>query len=251
MPLNELLGLRPARTSDQLGSFLTRAATVTILRYAFVAPQDLQARTLGELATLRRQDWTGIRMVAASSIAPQPGGGRRQIVEDRRVGPRPGRRWTRRSVLVLGAASAGLLLARTRAEGCRSPGRAVLHGAGHGPAFPAAGSTSLGLGWQWRGRGESATSDGRAAPVVLARADIASVDPQEIVGLLLANATAGSLPGLELGARRVRSMPGGGDQTRIDLAYAAARALPFHGTMLIATRPEPPAAVWSSSAATP
>ncbi|HZA72628.1 MAG TPA: hypothetical protein VE476_06915 [Propionibacteriaceae bacterium] len=82
VPLSELLGLRPARTSDQLGSFLTRAATVTILRYAFVAPQDLQARALGELATLRRQDWTGIRMVAASSIAPQPSGGRRQIVED-------------------------------------------------------------------------------------------------------------------------------------------------------------------------
>jgi hypothetical protein len=82
VPLNELLGLRPARTSDQLGSFLTRAATVTILRYAFVAPQELQARALGELATLRRQDWSGIRMVAASSIAPQPGGGRRQIVED-------------------------------------------------------------------------------------------------------------------------------------------------------------------------
>ena len=82
VPLDELLGLRPARTSDQLGSFLTRAATVTILRYAFVAPQELQARTFSELAALRRQDWTGIRMVAASSIAPQPSGGRRQIVED-------------------------------------------------------------------------------------------------------------------------------------------------------------------------
>ena len=82
VPLTELLQLRPARTSDQLGSFLTRAATVTVLRYAFVAPQDLQARTFGELATLRRQDWTGIRMVAASAVAPQPSGGRRQIVED-------------------------------------------------------------------------------------------------------------------------------------------------------------------------
>lgn len=82
VPLAELLGRRPARISDQLGSFLTRAATVTVLRYAFVAPQDLQARTFAELATLRRQDWTGIRMVAASAIAPQPSGGRRQIVED-------------------------------------------------------------------------------------------------------------------------------------------------------------------------
>ena len=82
IPLDALLRLRPARTSDQLGSFLTRAATVTILRYAFVPPVDLQDRVTRELATQRRQDWTGIRMVAVSSIAPQPGGGRRQIVED-------------------------------------------------------------------------------------------------------------------------------------------------------------------------
>ena len=82
----------------------------------------------------------------------------------------------------------------------------------------------------------------RAATVVLARADIASIDPQEVIGLLLASPTAGFLPGLQLGARRDRSMPGGGDQTRIDLAYAAARSLEFHGTMLVATRPEPPAA---------
>lgn len=154
------------------------------------------------------------------------------------------RRWTRRSVLVLGAASAGLLLARTPAESVPiTVGDLSFTVPDTVRPVPPAGSTSLGLGWQWRGRGESPTSDGRAAPVVLARADLASIDPQEIVGLLLANAVAGSLPGLELGARRVRSMPGGGDQTRIDLAYAVARSLPFHGTMLIATRPDPPAAV--------
>jgi hypothetical protein len=82
VPLTELLGLRAARPSDQLGSFLTRAATVTVLRYALVAPQELQARTFAELSTLRRQDWTGIRMVAANAIAPQPSGNRRQVVED-------------------------------------------------------------------------------------------------------------------------------------------------------------------------
>ena len=82
VPLDELLQLRPARTSDQLGSFLTRAATVTILRYAFVSPEELQDRVTGELIRKRRQDWTGIRMVAASSIAPQPSGGSRQIIED-------------------------------------------------------------------------------------------------------------------------------------------------------------------------
>ena len=106
------------------------------------------------------------------------------------------RRWTRRSVLVLGAASAGLLLARTRAEGVPiTVGELSFTVPDTVQPVPAAGSTSLGLGWQWRGRGESATSDGRAAPVVLARADIASIDPQEIVGLLLANATAGRCPG--------------------------------------------------------
>jgi hypothetical protein len=82
IPLEELLQLRPAKSSDQLGSFLTRAATVTILRYAFVQPTELQARVTTELATQRRQEWTSIRMVAASSIAPQPSGGPRQIVED-------------------------------------------------------------------------------------------------------------------------------------------------------------------------
>ncbi len=154
------------------------------------------------------------------------------------------RRWTRRSVLALGAASASLLLMRTPAQGAPiTVGDLSFTVPDTVRPVPPAGSTSLGLGWQWRGRGDSPTSDGRAAPVVLARADLASIDTQEIVGLLLANAVAGSLPGLELGPRRVRSMPGGGDQTRIDLAYAAARALPFHGTMLIATRPEPPAAV--------
>jgi hypothetical protein len=82
IPLDELLQLRPARITDHLGSFLTRAATVTILRYAFVSPGELQNRVTRELTTQRRQDWTGIRMVAASSIASQPSGGSRQIVED-------------------------------------------------------------------------------------------------------------------------------------------------------------------------
>lgn len=155
----------------------------------------------------------------------------------------PGRRWTRRAVLVLGAGAVGLLLART-------PARAGAVTVG-GLSFTVpdeirpvdSGGTALGAGWQWQGRGDGSDPDRRAAPVVLARADIASVDPQEVIGLLLASATAGQLPGLELRGRRARPMPGGGDQTRLDLAYAAAPSLPFHGTLLIATRPEPPAAV--------
>ena len=78
--LNELLGLHAARPSDQRAAFLTRAATVVILRYGLVSPAELQSRVTTELRTSRRQDWSGIRMVAASSIAPQPSGGRRIVV---------------------------------------------------------------------------------------------------------------------------------------------------------------------------
>jgi hypothetical protein len=151
------------------------------------------------------------------------------------------RSWTRRSVLALGAGSVALLLGRT-------PARAVSVTVG-GLSFavpdavtPVPADSSLGVGWQWRGRLDQPVG-GRPATVVLARADVASIDPQEVVGLLLAGSIAGSMPGLQLGARRVRSMPGGGDQTRIDIRYLAGRDLAFHGTILVATRPEPPAAV--------
>jgi hypothetical protein len=149
-------------------------------------------------------------------------------------------RWTRRSVLALGVGSAALMLGST-------PARGLTVSVG-GLSFvvpetirPVPADHSLGRDWQWMGRLDQ-SSAGRAATVVLARADIASIDPQEVIGLLLASSTAGLIPGLQLGARRVRSMPGGGDQTRIDVRYLAGRSLPFHGTVLVATRPEPPAA---------
>ncbi len=82
LPLSQLLGLAKAGTDDQLGSFLTRAATVTLLRYAFVTPTELQRRVATELSTLRWQEWTGVRMVEASSIAPQPSGGTRTLITD-------------------------------------------------------------------------------------------------------------------------------------------------------------------------
>jgi hypothetical protein len=151
------------------------------------------------------------------------------------------RSWSRRSVLVLGVGSAALLLGTT-------PARALTVTVG-GLSFavpdtiqPVPDDQSLGQGWQWLGRLGQQPAGHRAATVVLARADIASVDPQEVIGLLLANSTAGFMPGLEVGTRRVRSMPGGGDQTRIDVGYLAGRNLPYHGTVLVATRAEPPAA---------
>jgi hypothetical protein len=151
-------------------------------------------------------------------------------------------RWTRRSVLALGLGSAALVLADT-------PARSLTVTVG-GLSFvvPEAirsvpPDPSLGRDWQWLGRLDQPSPNRRAKSVVLARADLASIDPQEVIGLLLANSTAGLMPGLRLGARRVKPMPGGGDQTRIDVRYLASRSVPFHGTMLVATRPEPPAAV--------
>ena len=150
------------------------------------------------------------------------------------------RRWTRRSVLALGAGSTILLLGSTPARGLAVTVGALSFSVPE-TIRPVPDDSSLGQGWQWRGRLDQPSAH-RAATVVLARADIASVDPQEVIGLLLASSTAGFLPGLQLGARRARPMPGGGDQTRIDLRYVAGRDLPFHGTVLVATHPEPPAA---------
>ncbi len=150
-------------------------------------------------------------------------------------------RWTRRSVLGLSAGSAILLLGGTPAHGLDVT-VGGLSFAVPDTIRPAPADSSLGEGWQWLGRLDQASPGQRAATVVLARADIGSIDPQEVLGLLFASSVAAFLPGLQLGARRVRLMPGGGDQTRIDLRYLAARDPPFHGTILVATRAEPPAA---------
>ena len=152
------------------------------------------------------------------------------------------RTWTRRSMLALAAGSATLLLGSTPARGVAVT-VAGLSFSVPDSITPVPADSALGQGWQWQGRADQPSLGGRAATVVLARADIASVDPQEVIGLLLASSSAGWLPELQLGTPRVRSMPGGGDQTRIDVRYLAGRDLPFHGTILVATRAEPPAAV--------
>ena len=82
IPLDELLGLRVPPASDQLGSFLSRAATVTVLRYGLVDAPTLQQRVTTELQGLRRQEWPGVRMVEAATIAPQPSGGVRLVLDD-------------------------------------------------------------------------------------------------------------------------------------------------------------------------
>ena len=81
--LDELLGLALADPSNRLASFLTRAATVTLVRYSGVDLADAQLRVRGELTALRRVDWADARLVSAATIAPQPGGSVRTVVDDR------------------------------------------------------------------------------------------------------------------------------------------------------------------------
>lgn len=82
LQLDELLGLRRADPDDQLVSFLTRAAQVTTLRYAGIEPEQTQRRVASELTTLRRVDWPGTQLVAASTIAPAPDGSPRSVLLD-------------------------------------------------------------------------------------------------------------------------------------------------------------------------
>ncbi|SEP70801.1 hypothetical protein [Microlunatus flavus] len=82
VPLDELLGLATPSADDQLASFLSRAATVTVLRYAFVDPAALQDRVTTELVEGRRQEWDGIRLVEVVGVAPTPTGAGRVAVSD-------------------------------------------------------------------------------------------------------------------------------------------------------------------------
>ncbi|SEP70770.1 hypothetical protein [Microlunatus flavus] len=153
-------------------------------------------------------------------------------------------RTTRRGFLALGLVSAaGLALA-----GSAEPALAAAVTVG-GLQFdvpddlrPAAAGAELGGGtWQWRGvRGTPAGAAGFM--VVLARADLDSTDGGEVVGLMLADGLDGHLPGLVVGSRRSRSMPGGGEQLRLDLTYGSAPRT-LRGTLLVATREDRPAAV--------
>ena len=60
-----------------------------------------------------------------------------------------------------------------------------------------------------------------------------STAPQEMAAANVSSAKAR--------ARADRSMPGGGEQLRVNVGYAATLGFPYHGTMLVATRSEPPA----------
>jgi hypothetical protein len=82
VPLDGLLGLRAPQADDQLESFLTRAATVTVLRYGRVDPAELAARVDTELRDGRRRDWDGARLVEAGQVEPTSSGSGRRFVVD-------------------------------------------------------------------------------------------------------------------------------------------------------------------------
>lgn len=150
------------------------------------------------------------------------------------------RPWTRRSVLALGVAAVGL---GTRSSPVHAAEVAVGDLSFVVPAMvrAAPAETFLGPRWQWQGRAAGPPTVPRT--VVLARADLPGVDAEEILGLVLAGSAAGWLANLRLSGRRTRSMPGGGDQTRVAIAYSAGPDLRYFGELLIATRPAPPSAL--------
>lgn len=156
--------------------------------------------------------------------------------------PRP--RTTRRAVLALGLGSLGAVLVGGSAAAAPTT---VTVGdlAFDVPAevSPAPASTALGgPSWAWRGQRNAASG----AFVVLARADLASTDAEEVVGWLLAAGLVGALPGLTTQSRRTRTTPGGGEQARLDVAYArdtGGTGGGYQGTLLVATRSTGPAGV--------
>jgi len=84
--LDELLGLRPPNVSDQLTSYLTRAATVTVLRYSGVDAARAAQQVSQEVVSLRRVDWAGAKLLAVGEVAPQPTRAARVLVTDRTCG---------------------------------------------------------------------------------------------------------------------------------------------------------------------
>jgi hypothetical protein len=82
LTLTELLGLHPPDVRDQLAAFLTRAATVTVLRYANTDRAWLAARVSEQLITTQRVDWPDRPVTAAFAVAPQPDGEPRVLAAD-------------------------------------------------------------------------------------------------------------------------------------------------------------------------
>lgn len=144
---------------------------------------------------------------------------------------------TRRTALAIGLAAAAAVTVGSRVARASevTVGDLVLEV----PAavVPADSGDGLGRGWQWRGR----TDDGQIVPrgVVLARADLDTAEPVEVLGLLLSGTAAGLLPGIQLTGRRSGPVPGTG-QTRVAVSYALDSTRRYSGELLIAARPDAP-----------
>ncbi len=82
LPLTELLGLKPADVRDQLSAFLTRGATVTVLRYADTDRAELERRVTEELISTARVERPAARVTAVFTVAPQPNGEARTLATD-------------------------------------------------------------------------------------------------------------------------------------------------------------------------
>ncbi len=144
---------------------------------------------------------------------------------------------SRRAALALGVAAVAGLTLRSR------PARAGEITVGDlifevpDDVVPADLGDRLGRNWQWRGR----TDDNQITPrgVVLARVDLDTADPVEVLGLLLASTSAGLLPQLQVTGRRSRVVEGG-EQTRIAVSYALDRSRRYGGELLIASRSDGP-----------
>lgn len=154
------------------------------------------------------------------------------------------RRWTRRSALALGLSAVGTGLVVHRAPADVSSvtlGEVTFDVPSTVQPSPEVPGVTRDWGWQ----GMATTGPGTApSTVVLARADLHTTDPEEVLGLLLAGAADGQLPDLVTQPRRARSLGGRqGDQVRIDLSYQASQRRRYRGTLLVATRARPPAAV--------
>ena len=82
LPLTELLGLRQPDVRDQLAAFLTRAATVTVLRYGDTDRLALTRRVTDEVIATERVERADTRLTAAFTVAPQPTGEPRTLAAD-------------------------------------------------------------------------------------------------------------------------------------------------------------------------
>lgn len=145
---------------------------------------------------------------------------------------------TRRTALALGLAAAAGLTVRSRSAVAAEISVGDLLLAVPETVVSISTSTGLGRDWQWQGRTDD--SQLRPAGIVLARADLKTSEPVEVLGLLLAPTATGLLPDILLTGRRSHSTPGGLDQTRVGLSYAIGPKHRYEGELLIAPRIDRP-----------